>query len=95
MCTLCGQNIKQVKKFKMFKYLTYNQLLKLRLIAMQVLANCLQFLVEPNKKKVFEILLNGLNGSSQEQQKIIYQSLLSCKTKLSTIQLQMVSNKYS
>lgn len=94
LCTLCGQNFEQTKTIKKFKYLTSHQLLQLRLTAMQVLVYCLRILVEPLKTKVFKILLSTLMHSCQEQQNTVYEGLQSCNTKLSIIQIKIVSTNF-
>lgn len=76
---------------KMFKYLTYHQLIEFRLTAIQVLVNCLSFLKRSNKIRVFRILLNALKSSSQKLQETTYHCLKLNKTKLTNYQMKMVN----
>lgn len=79
---MCRGNYNEIKKIKMLKKLTSNQLFEFREVAMQVLVNCLTFLTQTKKKKVFKIVLKSLRSSDLKRQETAYQCLKSRHTKL-------------
>jgi hypothetical protein len=90
LCTICSDSIKRVSKNNMIKCLTFDELVEYRQTALQVLVNCLHFLKQQDKIKVFRILLNELKSSNLKVQEAAYQCLKSCNSKM-LLQLNMVN----
>jgi len=88
---MCKCNYEGTKKMKIFKDFTSQQVHEFCLTAINVLANCHNFLVGSNKLKVFQILLSALKSSDQELQETAYHCLQLCSKKLTTKQTAMVS----
>lgn len=74
----------------MIKCLSFDELIEFRQTAMQVLVNCLNFLKQQDKIKVFRIILNELKSSDLKSQEAAYQCLKSSNLKM-LLQLNMVN----
>lgn len=89
LCTVCRDKDKEIKKKKIFKSLTTQQLFEFRQTAIQVLIKCVDFLTQQEKIKVFRILFDALRNPEITIREKVYNCLKSCDLSL-VLEMRMV-----